>query len=213
MSWTNFNDAEDQRTFPLIPKGTLTKVRMTIRPGGFDDPQQGWTGGYATRNEQTGSVYLSAEFVVLEGEYARQRLWSLIGLYSAKGPEWGHMGRSFIKGVLNSARGLHPDDHSEAAKTARCIHDFSELDGIEFVAKVDVEKDQYDGDRNVIKTAITPEHRDYAAVMGNAMVQALLLPSSASAPVSQAATPSTVSPSQSIATTPNVSTGRPSWAQ
>jgi hypothetical protein len=35
-------------------------------------------------------------------------MWSLIGLSSPKGPEWANMGRSFMKAILNSARGIHP---------------------------------------------------------------------------------------------------------
>src|SRR4051812_14301568 len=112
MSYFDFNDAPEQAAFELIPKGTLVKVRLTIRPGGYDDLSQGWTGGYATRNDRTGSVYLNGEFVVLEGEYARCKLWSLIGLYSPKGPEWGNMGRGFIKAMLCSARGISPKDTS-----------------------------------------------------------------------------------------------------
>ncbi len=47
-TWQDFNDAEAQQgAFDLIPKGTLVRVRMTIKPGGYDDPTQGWTGGYA----------------------------------------------------------------------------------------------------------------------------------------------------------------------
>ena len=40
-SWNDFNDAQSNTN--LIPKGTLAKVRLTIRPGGFDDAAQGWT--------------------------------------------------------------------------------------------------------------------------------------------------------------------------
>ncbi len=42
-TWNDFNSADDQNNFDLIPKGTLVKVRMTIRPGGYDDASQGWT--------------------------------------------------------------------------------------------------------------------------------------------------------------------------
>ena len=59
-AWNDFNDAEAQREFALIPPKTLAKVIMTIRPGGYDDPNQGWTGGYATRSDKTGAVYLNA---------------------------------------------------------------------------------------------------------------------------------------------------------
>jgi hypothetical protein len=53
-SWNDFNDAQSNTN--LIPKGTLAKVRLTIRPGGFDDPSQGWTGGYATRGSPVRST-------------------------------------------------------------------------------------------------------------------------------------------------------------
>ena len=115
MSFFDFNSASEQTSFDLIPKGALVRVRMTVKPGGFDDASQGWTGGYATRNDNTGSVYLNCEFVVMEGQYARRKMWSLIGLYSPKGPEWSNMGRTFIKAVLNSARAIHPNDNGPAA--------------------------------------------------------------------------------------------------
>lgn len=76
-SWNDYNDARSNPN--LIPKGTVAKVRLTIRPGGFDDPSQGWTGGYATRGN-TGAVYLNGEFTVLEGPYAKRKIFTLIGL-------------------------------------------------------------------------------------------------------------------------------------
>lgn len=95
--WNDFNSAQSNTN--VIPKGTLAKVRLTLRPGGFDDPSQGWTGGWA-RRATTGAVYLDAEYTVLEGPYARRKVWSLIGLYSPKGPDWANMGRN----PLNSGR-------------------------------------------------------------------------------------------------------------
>lgn len=192
-TWNDFNSADDQNSFDLIPKGTLVKVRMTIRPGGYDDASQGWTGGYATQSNTTGSIYLNCEFVVLDGPYAKRKMWSLIGLHSPKGPEWANMGRAFIKGILNSARGLHPQDNTPQTQQARRIQGFSDLDGIEFVAKVEMEKDQNGDDKNVVKTAITPDSKDYGAVMGRVTSQP-------TAPASKPAT--TAAPS-----------GRPSWAQ
>jgi len=198
MSYFDFNDANEQSSFDLIPKGTLVRVRMTIRPGGFDDASRGWTGGYATRNDNTGSVYLNCEFVVMEGEYARRKLWSLIGLYSPKGPEWANMGRAFVKAILNSARGVHPGDASPQAQNARRIAGFADLDGIEFLGKVDWEKDQHGQDKAVIKQAIQPDHKDYAALMG--------------AP--RAPAPSTTTPNAYAQATGRAPvTGRPSWAQ
>ncbi|MEI4197375.1 hypothetical protein [Roseovarius sp. E0-M6] len=163
--WNDFNDAQSNTN--VIPKGTLAKVRMTIRPGGFDDPAQGWTGGYARRGA-TGAVYLDAEYTVLEGPYARRKIWSLIGLYSPKGPDWANMGRSLVRGMLNSARGISDKDNSPEAQAARRIDGFADLDGLEFVARIDIGTDTNGEDKNEIRAAVTPDHRDYAQIMGTA---------------------------------------------
>ena len=178
MTFFDFNSAAEQSSYDLIPKGTVVRVRMTIKPGGYDDPSQGWTGGYATRSLSTGSVYLNCEFVVLDGPFARRKMWSLIGLYSAKGAEWTNMGRTFIKAILNSARGINPNDSSPAAQNARRISGFADLEGIEFVGKVDWDKDQNGQDKCVIKSAVTPEHKDYAAHMNGAPAVAASAPAS-----------------------------------
>jgi hypothetical protein len=196
-SWNDFNDAKQVSN--LIPKGTIAKVQLTIRPGGYDDQSQGWTGGYATRGT-TGSVYLSGEFTVLEGPYARRKVFTLIGLYSPKGPDWGNMGRSLIRGILNSARGIADKDISPQAQAARRINGFADLDGIEFLAKIDIGKDANGEDKNEIRIAVTPDHKEYARHMGQsgapAAAPARSLPSA----------PSQV-PAQPAAGV------RPSWAQ
>ncbi len=211
-NWSDFNDAEAQQgAFDLIPKGTVVKLRMTIKPGGHDDHSQGWTGGYATQSFDTGAVYLSCEFIVTAGPFAKRKMWSNVGLHSNKGPAWGQMGRSFIRAALNSARGIQPKDNSPQAAAARRIESFSDLDGLEFIARIDVEKDGKGEDRNVVKLAIEPDHKDYAVLMGGVpkvspgggqsgpaalVAPAFVAPARAAAPVSQAPV-----------------SGKPSWAQ
>lgn len=202
-TWTDFNDAEQQQGFDLIPKGTTVKVRMTIKPGGHDDPAQGWTGGYTTESFDTGSVYLACEFVVLEGPFAKRKMWSNIGLQSRKGPTWGQMGRSLIRGILNSARNVHPLDNSPQAASARRIQGFHEMDGIEFLARVDVEKDAKGEDRNVVKLAVEPDHKDYASLMG-------LAPKAPAG--GSAGAPAPAAPQQLTTQRPAVP-GKPAWAQ
>ena len=196
MSWNDFNSADDQSGFDVIPKGTLVKVRMTIKPGGHDDASQGWTGGWATRSNTTGAVYLNCEFVVQEGKYARRKIWSLIGLYSAKGPDWTNIGRAFIKGILNSSRGVSNKDNSPAAQNARRINSLGDLDGVEFAARIDIEKDQNGDDKNVIKLAITPDNKEYASLMG-------AVSGAASAPQSNSDQSASASSASNL----------PSWAQ
>ena len=202
-AWNDFNDAEQQQTFDLIPKGTVAHVRMTIKPGGFDDPAQGWKGGYATQSFETGSVYLSCEFVILEGEFARRKMWSNIGLHSPKGPNWGNMGRTFVRAALNSARNIRPQDNSSQAAAARRIAGFHELDGLEFVARIDVEKDGRGELKNVVKLAVEPDHPDYARGTG----------ASGATVASFAPQAPTTAPAAAAPTQRPTAPGKPAWAQ
>lgn len=207
-NWNDFNDAEAQHgAFDLIPKGTIVPLRMTIKPGGHDDHSQGWTGGYATESFETGAVYLACEFVVTGGPFAKRKMWSNVGLHSKKGPTWGQMGRSFIRAALNSSRNVHPQDNTPQAAAARRINSFADLDGIEFIARVDVEKDAKGEDRNVVKIAIEPDHKDYAALMGG----------SAKGPAGGGNSGATAQASTAFAAPARAAqqsaTGKPSWAQ
>jgi hypothetical protein len=209
--WNDYNDARANPN--LIPKGTLAKVRLSIRPGGFDDAGQGWTGGYATRGS-TGAVYLNGEFTVMEGPYAKRKIWTLIGLYSPKGPEWANMGRSLIRGMLNSARGLSDKDVSPQAQAARRISGFADLDGLEFVARIDIGTDTNGDDKNEIRGAVTPDHKDYSQVMGRHTVQPTYAPAPsypAPTPTAPAApVPSAAPPAHAPQGAPDM---RPTWAR
>jgi hypothetical protein len=209
-NWNDFNDAEQQQSFDLIPKSTVARVRMSVKPGGYDDPSQGWSGGYATQSFETGSVYLSCEFVVLEGPFAKRKMWSNIGLLSPKGPNWGNMGRTFVRAALNSARNIRPQDNSPQAAAARRIAGFHELDGLEFVARIDVEKDGRGELKNVVKLAVEPDHPDYLKVVG--------APSATGAPMSPTA--ASFAPQAPMAATASgapaqrpTAPGKPAWAQ
>ena len=181
MSWMDFSTAEEQQnSFELIPNRTPAKVRLKIRPGGYNDPAKGWTGGYATRKDASGAVYLDAEFTIIGGKFNKRKVWSLIGLHSPKGPNYENMGRSFIRAALESARGIKADDMSDAAIKARQISGFADLDGLEFVAMIEVApaKDGYDA-KNEIKAALGVSHKDYRSLMDGTA------PAEASAPAAQ----------------------------
>jgi hypothetical protein len=80
-------------------------------------------------------------------------------------------GRALIRGILESARGVASNDTSERARAARTIRGYGDLNGMEFVARIGVEKDKSnprDEGRNVIAAAIGPDHADYDRPMGGA---------------------------------------------
>ena len=83
------------------------------------------------------------------------------------------MGRTFIKSLLNSARGMQPSDDSSQVKQARTIQSFADLDGLVCALKVGVELDSYNNERNCISAIIMPDHKDYAVIMAGGETQAV----------------------------------------
>ncbi len=148
---TDFNTAKLQSN--LIPKGTIVKVKMAIKPGGYEN--------WFTKSYTTGSIYLNAEFTVTEGPYAKRKIFQIIGVKSGKASvegedTWGESGRSMLRSILESARNIHSNDTSEKAVIARKINSIADFNGLEFTAKVGIEADNRYGDRNRIDTIITP---------------------------------------------------------
>ena len=136
----------------------------------------------------------------------------MIGLYSPKGPDWANMGRSLIRSMLNSARGISDKDISPNAQAARRITSFADLDGIEFVGKIDVGPDANGEDKNEVRMALTPDHRDYAQIMGRVALPGL--PPQAPAPAA-IAPPAMQHGAYPAAPPPQAASGdpRPSWAR
>lgn len=165
MKRFNFNDAEDLKVYELIPQGTLAKVKLTIQPGGYNDLLKNYTDGLATQGK-TGAIYLRCEFEVQGGEYDKRKIWSLIGLYSPKGPVYEQKGRVFIKSILNSAHGLSIEDVSEEAKKKRTIPNLKSLNNLVFVARIEVAKDEKGNTKNEIRVGITPDNASYNTIMG-----------------------------------------------
>ena len=150
----------------------------------------------------------------MDGPFAKRKIWWNVGLHSAKGPTWGNMGRTFIRAALNSARNVHPADNSPQAQGARCISGFAELDGLEFAARIDVEKDGRGEDRNTIKAAIEPDHRDYALVMGVVPKSGTGNPGGNSGAPAAVAAPNYTSPAAAARPAQStVPSGKPAWAQ
>lgn len=167
----DFNGAETQdAALANIPNNTLLKVRITIRPGGAGP--EGWL----TQSKTSDALYLNTEAVVLDGPHARRRIYTRIGVkgkgVNDRGEDvYANRGRALIRGILESARGARSDDQSERARVARTIRGFGDLNGLEFVAKVGIDKDRNnpsDEGRNVVAAAVAAEHADYARLMGGA---------------------------------------------
>jgi hypothetical protein len=166
--WNNFNDAEEQMSYELIPHKTIAKVKLMLKKG--NHVTQEFPDGYATLSKAGTSIYLACEFVILSGEYEHRKVWSNIGLCNmnsrlgTEGDRYADIGRSMIKAILNSARGLHSKDKSPEAEKQRQIKSFADLDNLQVVAEITI-NDKGDQPRNEIKTIITPDHARYSEFM------------------------------------------------
>jgi hypothetical protein len=158
----DFNNAEKQAP-ELIPAGTICQLTMNIRPGGSGD------GGWIKQSASSDAEMLDAEFTVAEGLYAGRKLWQYMVLSGGKVNERGEsiaagITRATLRAILESARGISPDDNSDAASKGRCISGWGDFCGLTFTAKLGIEKDRTGrySDRNKIQPVITPGMAGYA---------------------------------------------------
>jgi hypothetical protein len=73
--------------------------------------------------------------------------------------------RSRLRAILESARGIRPDDKSDAAKQARQVSSYGDFDGVRFIARIGVEPPQngYKA-KNKLDEVITPDRKDWHSI-------------------------------------------------
>ena len=157
----DLNQAGPQKSFDVMPAGTVATLRLTVRPGQAGD------GGWLRHSKDGQSEALDCEFVVLDGEFAKRKFW---GLFTLSGTSEGHaeaarISHARLRAILESARGVHPDDKSEAARKAREVTSYGDFDGLVFIGKLGVEpaKNGYPA-KNTLLEAITPDRPDWHSV-------------------------------------------------
>ncbi len=158
MSELDFNTAGQQRD--VIPANTICTLHMTIRPGGAGD--DGWLKRSSTSKGD--SEGLDCEFTVVDGPYAKWKLWQLFTLHGTTPghADAGDISMRTLRAIIESARGIRPDDKSAEAQAARKPSSWGDLDGLRFIARLGVRPPQ-DGwaAKNTIMEVITPGRRDW----------------------------------------------------
>jgi len=167
MMLYDYSSAPPPRDLELIPIGTVASVQLRIRPGGAGE------GGLLKRSKDGACEMLDLECVLVDGPYARRKFWTNLVL---EGTTPGHaqaveISRGVLRGILESARGIKPDDLSDQARVRRTA-DLKDFDKIIFVARIGIEKGKprNDGsgesypDKNVIAGIITPDKKDWHPV-------------------------------------------------
>ncbi|MDR0942242.1 MAG: hypothetical protein LBM19_01325, partial [Holosporales bacterium] len=120
---------------------------------------------FITRSKNGDSAYLNCEFIILEGQYAKRKVFDKIGISGSD--VWVNMGKARIRAILESAKNVNPKDMSEAAMNARKINSFEELNNLDVVIKIGIESDRSGvyQDKNRVVSVITPEHLAYKEYM------------------------------------------------
>jgi hypothetical protein len=179
----DFNTAETQRT--LIPTDTVALIQLDVKCGGVGD------GGWLKDSKDGKSRGLDCEFTVVNGEYAKRKFWSRLTL---EGETDGHkdardISRRVLRAILESARGIKPDDKSDDAVKAR-IADYADFDGIRFIGRIGVEaaKNGYPA-KNTLQEIITPDDKDWHPVEQVNRADRSGRPSAASEPTQPIARP------------------------
>jgi len=163
----DYSEAPPPRDVELIPRNTLATVQMRIRPGNAGE------GGLLERSKDGGCEMLDVEFVVVDGPYAKRKFWENMIL---AGTTDGHakaveISRGKLRQILESSRGIKPEDMSPQARTARTA-ELKDFDDVIFIAKIGVEKgeprndgsgDNY-SDKNILAAIITPDKKDWHPV-------------------------------------------------
>lgn len=179
----DFNDAERQ-TFDLIPANTFCKVGLLLK---MPDPFDAGDDPHLFKSKTSDAQYLSADLIVLAGPFEKKHIFQnmMIAGVSEKAV---NITRSTLRSILESARGVDPTDVSAEAMAARQVSGFSDFNNLEFAIKVGIEKgkDGYE-DKNKIGLIVTPDKKEYAAIMAG---EAMPTPAAAVSKAKPAAGPS-----------------------
>jgi hypothetical protein len=149
----NFNDVEPPKN-DLIPEGTVVKVRMFVKSGGYGKD------GALSMSKRTEGLFLKAELTVIEGEYTFRKIYDVFGVSSHDTEsQWAKMGLQRLRAILESAYNIEPSDNSPFAKSKREITGYMDFNGLEFLIKVRVEKSENNRypPQNRVKAVITPD--------------------------------------------------------
>ena len=176
----DMNDVAPQPSGDLIPDGTFAKVMLSIRKGGTDGASEVDRGLLKPSNQPGSDVLMvDAEFTVAEGPFARRKFWQNFTVQGGKLDEQGQsigwkISRSQFRAMIDSALGLNPEDMSEGAKAKRVLRGLADLDGITFVAKIQIEANRNPAYKNANKLdhVVLPTAPEWQKVMAGESVPA-----------------------------------------
>src|SRR5262245_53361761 len=167
----DYTDAPPPRDFEVIPANEIVTVSLHLRYGGAGED------GVLKRSKLGDCEMLDIEFTILDGKYKGRKFWQLMVI---AGTTDGHaqaadITRGMLKAIIDSAKGLMPDDISAEARAARTVS-LKDFEGMCFMVKLGIEKgapkkdsagnftgENY-ADKSVIGSVITKDKKEWKPV-------------------------------------------------
>src|SRR5262245_56279546 len=156
----DYSDPPPSKFEPKIPERTTAAVVIHIKPGGVGED------GMLTRSKEGDCEMLAIVFTVADGTYKGEKWpewWVLEGTTDGHAKA-GEITRRKLKGVLDSAFGLDPNDKSPEARARRTIS-LRQLEGMVFMAEIGIAKGSGDySAKNILAAVITKDRKDWRPV-------------------------------------------------
>lgn len=160
----DFNTAEVQSTGKgPVPPDSCVILQMELRT-----PKSGKQGSHPLLCESDkGNEYLDVEFKVARGSYEGKTIWQNFTVTGSE--QASKISMRILRAIVESARQINPNDQSPQAAQGRTLSDWSDFQGMQFMAKVDAKAEKaYNSDNvyvnNHIKKIITPDMEEYAVI-------------------------------------------------
>lgn len=165
------NEAEQKAGSGPVPAGS--KVMVTIK---VKTPKYAIPDNPLVSQAKSGLRGLWCEFVVTGGIYDGvvwyDNLWLPAGYQTIRLSEGQtktcNRGGAQIRAIIEAHRGISPKNTDSRSVQGRRLNDWSDLDGMEFPAKLGINSEPYigkDGNQywsNYITSIITPDKKDYS---------------------------------------------------
>ena len=225
MSMFDFSNAPTDQggVGDTIPEGTLAWAILTVRPHNLA------VGAVLTPSKSNpDNRYLDCELTILEGPYARRKVWHMIGLEGSD--KWVAQGMSSVRHILEVGRVItnfaagEPKYRLNESLGERA---FMELNELRCAVKLGIEKQEGYEAKNRVKAFLSPNptsntHKDFMRLVSGdtAGPAPVAKPAGAAWGAGVAAAPArpawgagaAAQPQHTRATPQAAPTGRPSWA-
>ena len=197
----------------LVPDKTLAWAIVTVRPHNMDH------GMVLVPSKSSDGKYIDVELTILEGPYAKRKIWDRIGL-AGSSEKWVAQGFSSVRHILEVGReivGFAPGDSKyQLGQITQTNGDMvlMELDGLRCAVQIGIEvgKDGYK-DKNVVRAYLSPNPTSNTFKTFMKLVNGETAPATTApvAPKPAAATPAwATKPAVAPVATP-AANARPAW--